>query len=181
MEMRRLRSRYRSEPDPHVRERLLMVIWLKEGSSTYEVARLLKCPQSKVMYWKARYIREGIGGLATRPRPGKPRRLAAVDEVRIKAGLQAQRRWRTRDVAELIQEVSGLRYSMRHVIRLLHSWGFVRVRGAKGAVAAGPGGDGARRSGGLWARPRRASLRVEGASGAARDLRPQRGLAGRRT
>jgi hypothetical protein len=33
-------------------ERLLMMIWLKKGKTTYEVADLLGCPQSKVMYWK---------------------------------------------------------------------------------------------------------------------------------
>lgn len=48
-----------------------MIIWLSKGKTTYEVADLLDCPPSKVMYWKSRFENEGMGGLKTRSRSGK--------------------------------------------------------------------------------------------------------------
>ncbi len=60
MDVDELQSRYRSERDLDIRERILMIIWLKKDKTTYEIADLLDCPQSKVMYWKARFEKEGF-------------------------------------------------------------------------------------------------------------------------
>ena len=52
MVTKKLGKIYKTKKDANVRERLLMIIWLKEGKTTYEVAELIGCYQSKVMYWK---------------------------------------------------------------------------------------------------------------------------------
>ena len=53
-----------------IRERILMIVWLKSGKSTYEVGDLLFCPHSKVVYWKKRFESGGIDGLKTLKRSG---------------------------------------------------------------------------------------------------------------
>lgn len=60
---------YRQEKDGDVKERLLMIIWLKEGVSSYEVGRRLNCPHSKALYWQKRFKKKGMLGLHTMPNP----------------------------------------------------------------------------------------------------------------
>ena len=54
-EYEELKNRYKREGDAEIRERILMIILLKSGESSYDVAKRLFCPQSKVMYWKKRF------------------------------------------------------------------------------------------------------------------------------
>jgi putative transposase len=127
MDVDGIQSRYRVEKDADVRERLLMIIWLKKGKTTYEVADLLSCPQSKVMYWKTRFEKEGLNGLKTRPRSGKPPKLLDTEVKAIRQKLESTNSWQTRWVRDLIYQESGVTYSERHVVRLLHKWGFERI------------------------------------------------------
>lgn len=125
--MDELQSRYRSERDPDIRERLLMIIWLKKGKTTYEIADLLDCPQSKVMYWKTRFEKEGLDRLKTRPQSGKPPKLSDAEENILRQKLESTNSWQTRWVRDLIHQETGVTYTERHVIRLLHKWGFERI------------------------------------------------------
>jgi transposase len=127
---------YREEKDPAVRERLLMVIWLEKGRTTYEVADLLDCPQSKVGYWKGRFEKEGVVGLRTRSRSGRPAKLSRSDTGRIKGKLMSVDYWQTKWVSDLIYQETGVVYSERHVVRLLHAWGFEKIRPRKAHIQA---------------------------------------------
>jgi len=127
MDVDGIQSRYRVEKDADVREKLLMIIWLKKGKTTYEVADLLGCPQSKVMYWKNRFEKEGLDGLKTRPRPGKPPKLLDTEVKAIRQKLESTNSWQTRWVRDLIYQETGVTYTERHVVRLLHKWGFERI------------------------------------------------------
>jgi Transposase and inactivated derivatives len=127
MDIAELQNHYRSEKDAEVRERLLMMIWLKKGKTTYEVADLLGCPQSKVMYWKTRFEEESLKGLKTRPRSGKPPKLSDAEENILRQKLESINSWQTRWVRDLIYQETGVTYSERHVVRLLHKWGFERI------------------------------------------------------
>lgn len=134
MNLMELKECYECEMNPFVRERLLMMIWIGKGKTTYEVAELLDCPQSKVMYWKTRFEKEGIPGLRTRQKSGKPPKMSG-DEVRvIREKLEAANAWQTKWVCELIREEAGVVYSERHVVRLLHQWGFELITPRKSHV-----------------------------------------------
>jgi transposase len=124
-------EKYRQEMDGLIRERLLMVIWMKEGISSYEAGNRLKCPHSKVLYWKYRFDKEGVSGLKTRLRSGKPSKLAKDEKKRIKQILEAENWWKTKWVSDLIYKETGVVYSQRHVVRLLHAWGFEKIRPRK--------------------------------------------------
>ena len=108
-----------------------MIIWLSKGKTTYEVADLLDCPQSKVMYWKSRFENEGVDGLKTRSRPGKPPKIPEDDTKRIREKLISSGYWQTKWVSDLIYQETGVVYSERHVVRLLHAWGFEKIRPRK--------------------------------------------------
>jgi len=108
-----------------------MVIWMEEGVSSYEVGRRLRCPHSKVLYWKYRFEKEGIGGLQTKSRSGKPAKLSAEKKRYVKQILEGRSWWKTTWVRDLIYKETGVRFSERHVVRLLHMWGFVQIRPRK--------------------------------------------------
>lgn len=137
MVTKKLQQIYKIEKDAKVCERLLMIIWLKEGKTTYKVAELIGCYQSKVMYWKKRFEREGVDGLKTRQKAGKPKEISEEDEIRIKHKLSENPYgWNTKSVIELIKEESSLEYTRRHVNRLINKWGFRRIRPRKKHIAA---------------------------------------------
>ena len=127
MDASELQCQYKKEKDPCIRERLLMIIWLKRGKTTYEVAELLDCPQSKVMYWKSRFEKEGLSGLRTRSRPGKPPKLSKSEVRLIRQKLETVNCWQTKWVRDLIYQETGVTYTQRHIVRLLHKWGFERI------------------------------------------------------
>lgn len=124
------------ETDSLLRERLLMVIWIKEGVSSYEVGRRLRCPHSKVLYWKYRFEREGIAGLKTKSRSGKPSELSVEEKKRVKQILEGRTWWKNTWVRDLIYKETGVKYSQRHVVRLLHQWDFEKIRPRKQHVEA---------------------------------------------
>lgn len=131
-----LAEAYKRERDANVRERILVVSLLKQGKSSYEIGELLECPHSKVLYWKYRYENEGMEGLKTRKRPGRPSmvRRARLDEIR--EAVEDRDWWTAKTVRELICKDGGYLYSERQVQRLLHKWGLSRIRPRKRHVKA---------------------------------------------
>lgn len=122
---------YRREKDPDVRERLLMIIWLNEEISSYEIGKRLNCPHSKVMYWKSRFAEDGINGLQTQPRSGKPSKLMEDQKDEIKKMLNESDSWQSKEVLTMIYDYTGVKYSKRQVTRFLHQFGYERIRPRK--------------------------------------------------
>ena len=83
------------------------------------------------MYWKKRFETEGVSGLRTRSRSGKPPRLSKGEVTCVRQKLESVNCWQTRWVKDLIYQETGITYSERHVIRLLHAWGFEKIRPRK--------------------------------------------------
>lgn len=110
-----------------------MIICLKKGDSSRRVADRLGCSHPKILYWKQRFEENGIGGLNTKPRKGRPVRISKRHEEgmvkKLKEG--SLYGWRTKAVTDLISRETGVRYSDRHTRRLLKKWGFALIRPRK--------------------------------------------------
>ena len=126
---------YKAEEDAKVRERILMNIRLLEGKSTYTVGDELHCVPSKVHYWKRRFKKQGLEGLRDRPKSGRPRLLSSRKEKMILRMIERPRiskegisSWSTTHVRALIRRKAGVTYTTRHVIRLMHRWGFEKIK-----------------------------------------------------
>jgi len=126
---------YKAEEDAKVRERILMNIRLLEGKSTYEVGDEFRCVPSKIQYWKERFKDEGVEGLRDRSRSGRPRLLSRREEEMIQRTVERPRvskegvsSWSTTHVRELIRRKARVTYTTRHVIRLMHRWGFEKIK-----------------------------------------------------
>ena len=75
--------------------------------------------------WLKRYDKEGINGLKTRPKSGRPSKLSEEIDYRIKEELkESNQGWTTKQVEELIIKKSGIKYHYIHIYRILRKWGF---------------------------------------------------------
>ncbi|MDP2906897.1 MAG: winged helix-turn-helix domain-containing protein [Nanoarchaeota archaeon] len=127
-----LRGRFGSEVDGVVKERLHILLLLKEGYVQRDVSSVLHISVGKVPFWKKRFERFGFDGLKDKPRSGRPCRfskrvfndlsrrlnsLSPKDKEIIWAG------WNTKQARDVIRECSGVEYSLRHVRRLARKAG----------------------------------------------------------
>jgi transposase len=91
------------------------------------VARTVKASVSSVVRWQQAYRRDPRKGLRTRPIPGRPSRLTARDQERLRHLLLRGARaaghttelWTLRRVARLIESEFGISYSPVGVWKLL--------------------------------------------------------------
>ena len=71
-ELAALQEHYRTTNDADERSRCQMLLFSARGKSVPEIADLTLFDDDTVLYWLNRYEAEGLAGLATKPRPGRP-------------------------------------------------------------------------------------------------------------
>ncbi len=69
--------------------------------------------------------KEGIKGLKDRAKDGRPPKLSKKITYKIKAILkESNQGWTTKQVEELIEENSGIKYHHTYIYPILHKWDF---------------------------------------------------------
>lgn len=108
-----------------VRLRMLLALKVKyDGLGQNQAARELHGVSSWAVKWIRRFEMEGIEGLKTRERNGRPPKVNHDAIVRIKRKVvKNECGWTAREVRELIRKDANVTYTERHVYRLLHRWG----------------------------------------------------------
>ena len=122
-----LKKTYKKEKEAKTKERILMLINSYEGKSSRDVGKIIRCDQKLVLYWKNRYEKEGLEGLKTKPKSGKPSLLSRRQEEKIKNRVAEENPanpWTTKKVCELIKKETRIQYTRRHVQRILRKWEF---------------------------------------------------------
>lgn len=128
--MHNIKTAIQRVKDPMIKERLLMV----QASSTEplrDVAKRHGCTHGKVDFWKKRYGVLGLRGLYTKPRSGRPPKITREQMRKLKRTVRKhniKRGWRTVHVRQLITEEAGVKYSVRHTIRIIQSWGLSKIK-----------------------------------------------------
>ena len=125
--LNKLLDLHKKEDNPKIKERILMIINLKKGNSSYEIGRDFNCPHSKVLYWKYRFNKEGISGLKNKKISGRPSKISVKQEKKIKRIISNKYGWKTMMIRERIKSETGIIYTERHTVRLMHKWGFARI------------------------------------------------------
>ncbi|GBC73879.1 hypothetical protein HRbin04_01286 [archaeon HR04] len=98
-----------------------------DGKLPAHAAKLLNRVKSWAYRWLRRYNAEGIEGLRDKPRSGRPPLIEKRVEMSIKKELISNRYgWKVNEVRELIYKKAGVMYSVMHIYRLLHKWGFTQ-------------------------------------------------------
>ena len=104
---------------------LILNVVCHEKVSAAQVARDLHRSKSWASDWLKRYNKEGINGLKTRPKSGRPTDLSEEISFIIKKELkESNQGWTTKQVDELIIKKSGIKYHYTHIYRILRKLGF---------------------------------------------------------
>jgi transposase len=118
-------------------ERGKIILHCGQGQSVSDIARRLSVRPNTVIDWRRRFEREGVTGLADRPRPGKPRRYGAGFRKQVLAVLEesppkGQAVWDGPAVARHLQS------SVHAVWRVLHKEGVCLRRQRSWCVSTDP-------------------------------------------
>src|SRR3954466_2109631 len=117
---------YKKENDSKVKERLLLIIRVREDKQIpFHVVKEMHRSNPWASNWLKRYDKEGFEGLQDRTKSGRPPELTKEVSYQIKQELkQSNQGWTTKQVEELIIKKSGIKYHSIHIYRILRKWGF---------------------------------------------------------
>ena len=117
---------YTDERDATLKERILLirrVITDKQHIET--VAQELHKSRAWAYKWYKRYNDKGLDGLRNKPRSGRPSLVKHDLMIKIRKELEdSSTGWNFRQVMDIIQKRTGVKYHEVHIYRLLHKWGF---------------------------------------------------------
>lgn len=128
--MNNIRTALKTVKDPAMRERLLMV-QAAQQQPLRAVAKTFRCAHGTIDYWKKRYEKQGLRGLYTKPRSGRPPKITREQNAEIKRVVRKhniKQGWRTQHVRSIIVEKTGVKYSFRHTIRIIQNWGLSKIK-----------------------------------------------------
>lgn len=117
---------YKNERDARVKERIFIIIRVSSDKQHIEsVAKELHRARSWAYKWYKRYSDEGLEGLRDRPRSGRPSFADENMMMEVRKELSDSNTGLDfRQVMDVIQKRTGVRYHEVHIRRLLHKWGF---------------------------------------------------------
>ena len=118
---------YKDEHDADVKERVLLVRRILSDKQHIEsVAQELHKSRAWAYKWYKRYNDKGLDGLKDKPRSGRPPLVDNGLLMKIRKELEdSNTGWDFRQVMNIIQKRTGVKYHEVHIYRLLHKWRFI--------------------------------------------------------
>ena len=126
--------------------RLDVVLYVLQGASSYEAARLFGHSPRTIEYWLHRLLSDGLAGLWEGNRTGRPGRLSAADLHKLRNELQGSPRdlgyiqnlWDGVLLSHHIAKEYSISLSVRQCQRLFHQLGFSLQRPRRQPSEANP-------------------------------------------
>ena len=126
-----LRRLARRERDPRVGRRMLAIANALDGMGRAAAARLAGMDRQTLRDWVIRYNAHGVAGLSDRWGAGRPTAVSEGELAAVKAAIlqaacrsgDAKPAFRIVDVAGMIEERTGVRYSVLGTHRLMKTMG----------------------------------------------------------
>lgn len=117
---------YTDERDADVKERILLIRRVLIDKQHIEsVAQELHKSRAWAYKWYKRYTDKGLEGLKDKPRSGRPPLADNGLMIKIRKELEdSNTGWDFRQVMDIIQKRTDVKYHEVHIYRLLHKWGF---------------------------------------------------------
>jgi transposase len=123
-----------------------MMLLLSEGKATKEVADSLHLSDDTVRYWHHRYLSEGMSGLYTRARKGRPPKLLPEAKELILKSIRENPRtlginssnWTCELLAYFLHRETGIRITREAIRRFLHKEGFALKRPSPIVISPDP-------------------------------------------
>ncbi len=116
---------YREERDANVSKRIFLVLKVKyEGVPASHVAREVHRHKSWTTPWLRRFEKDGLEGLKTMERSGRPPKLDHNKFIAVKRKVvKNECGWTVKEVREMIRKEADVAYTERHIYRLMQKWG----------------------------------------------------------
>jgi len=122
-EITALKQLHRETKDADVRSRCDMVLWSNEGLSPPRIAQRVRFSRHAVVRYIKRYEAEGLAGLLTKPRPGRPPRVTTAYVTKLLETIEQEPRslgmpfsnWTTANLAEYMARETGITITSRQV------------------------------------------------------------------
>ncbi len=114
------------------KRRLDAIVLFEDGMAQVGIAKKLKVHDRTVRRWIASFRRDGRGGVAAKPAPGRPPKLTAgqqdalaklLDKGAVANGYSTAL-WTCPRIARVVEKRFGISYHVDHLGRLLRSMGF---------------------------------------------------------
>lgn len=126
-EVNELEELYRNTNEADVRSRCQMVLLSNEGLSPPQIAQRVRFSRRTVTRIIPRYEAEGLEGLMTKPRSGRPPKVTAAYKAQLLQAVEQPPRtlglpfsnWTTANLAEYLREPTGIELSARQVENIL--------------------------------------------------------------
>lgn len=118
-----LKRMVRKEENKHVLKRLLFINQLYLGASVPEACERMCISEQTGYEWLAKWNEDCRKGLDPEFGGGRPPKLTDGEKENLKQKLASKPNWLTSEVKALIKKDFGIIYSIRHVIRILRSFG----------------------------------------------------------
>ncbi|MEA2097029.1 MAG: winged helix-turn-helix domain-containing protein [Candidatus Cloacimonadota bacterium] len=133
--LKELDRRFKLEKDRKVKERIHILLLLKEKYTQLEISDILHISTGKVPFWKARFEKEGFKGLLDKTGRGRKSVIADEQLRKLKLALSKPitmvngytRGWQTKDVSLFIRQKYGLSYTSRNIRKIVSKFGLVRL------------------------------------------------------
>lgn len=122
-----LKELHRRTHKADVRSRCQMVLLSNEGLSPPQIAKQVRFSRRTVTRFIQRYETEGINGLTTKPRSGRPPKVTRAYEAQLLEVVEQRPRdldkpysnWTTANLAEYLLELTRIELSARQVENIL--------------------------------------------------------------
>ena len=128
--MREFESRYKKERNARAKTHLHVLLLRRQKYSQQEIAAMIHVTQGTVSNVCRRFLKEGFDSVYDKPRSGKPARLSTQQKLALRERVaheytdgKIRRGWQTKDVISLLRDEFNVRYTQRHVERLLNNIG----------------------------------------------------------
>jgi putative transposase len=118
---------YKHEPNANVRERILLVrrVTCDNGDITLVSKEVLHRSRAWAYKWLKRFDKEGLEGPKDKPRSGRPPDVPEHKLSKIRSELSENPSgWKAKEIMNIIQRRTSVRYHEVHIYRLLHKWDF---------------------------------------------------------
>ena len=119
----------KTEKDPQVRDRILLNVLVKrDGMSVTGAALHLGMAPSWGVKWRRRYLEEGIRGLQTRPRSGRPPWIPKETMKKVRKMTRDTVYMTAESLLGFVRKAPGAepKYTLQYARLLLRRWGFTR-------------------------------------------------------
>lgn len=126
--IKKIEQKYKKEKNAKIKQRLHILLLLREGWTQREVAKMLHISNGIVPFWKARFESGGFDalqdlegrGIKSKMSDEELSMLRSAMEEPIPTGDGYYRWWKSKDSRIFLNDYFGLGYTRQHICRILH-------------------------------------------------------------